>query len=646
MSIELPQQPVMALLSSEEASTGKQKRIKWLTWMSYLLPWWLLVPLGSWMMYHYASQWQIDQLRYAQQELVDRDTLVLDARLARVQQDVNLLAQMTASVLADPQLDESEQLSLLQRLFVDFSTAYPSYMQVRWIGTSGVERVRVDHTDNLRRIVAAEALQDKSSRYYVIEANRLAPGAVYYSPFDLNIEGGEIEKPYRPTLRVATKVVNADGGELGLALLNLDGSGLLERLRQSGKTMLLDADGYWLLSTDGHREWGFMFDDPEQRLAVVHPEVWRRIQQEQQGQFIDDSGMWTFSRVGPKLNGNSQVPVLYTLSHDEQPLFIQARLKQLYSGVGAAVLLCMTLLGAFLARSNLSLAAKAHELQQSNAALAMTLAQLRASQQELIRTEKLSSLGLMVAGVAHELNTPIGAAMLCVTALNDRVDELKRDYHNGNIKRSQLEEFIEYQEEGLTLAERNLKRSALLIQQFRQVAADRANADRQAFWLHELIADILALNHGQWKHYHHKLTTDIPSDIHMFSYPGPLGQVIQNLVHNALIHAFQEAERGEVHICARKLQNQVEVCVVDNGIGIKEQDHQRVFDPFYTTKRSSGGTGLGLHIVHHLTTEVLGGSVRISSGVNGIGTAMILLLPLEQIELKSSKEEAELATDR
>ncbi|QTE84729.1 hypothetical protein [Shewanella algae] len=96
MSIELPQQPVMALLSSEEASTGKQKRIKWLTWMSYLLPWWLLVPLGSWMMYHYASQWQIDQLRYAQQELVDRDTLVLDARLARVKQDVNLLAQMTA----------------------------------------------------------------------------------------------------------------------------------------------------------------------------------------------------------------------------------------------------------------------------------------------------------------------------------------------------------------------------------------------------------------------------------------------------------------------------------------------------------------------------------------------------------------------
>ncbi|BCV66707.1 sensor histidine kinase [Shewanella algae] len=644
MSIELPQQPVMALLSSEEASTGKQKRIKWLTWMSYLLPWWLLVPLGSWMMYHYASQWQIDQLRYAQQELVDRDTLVLDARLARVKQDVNLLAQMTASVLADPQLDENEQLSLLQRLFVDFSTAYPSYMQVRWIGTSGVERVRVDHTDNLRRVVAAEALQDKSSRYYVIEANRLAPGAVYYSPFDLNIEGGEIEKPYRPTLRVATKVMNADGGELGLALLNLDGSGLLERLRQSGKTMLLDAEGYWLLSTDGHREWGFMFDDPEQRLAVVHPEVWRRMQQEQQGQFIDDSGMWTFSRVGPKLNGNSQVPVLYTLSHDEQPLFIQARLKQLYSGVGAAVLLCMTLLGAFLARSNLSLAAKAHELQQSNAALAMTLAQLRASQQELIRTEKLSSLGLMVAGVAHELNTPIGAAMLCVTALNDRVDELKRDYHNGNIKRSQLEEFIEYQEEGLTLAERNLKRSALLIQQFRQVAADRANADRQAFWLHELIADILALNHGQWKHYHHKLITDIPSDIHMLSYPGPLGQVIQNLVHNALIHAFEEADRGEVHICARKLQNQVEVCVVDNGIGIKEQDHQRVFDPFYTTKRSSGGTGLGLHIVHHLTTEVLGGSVRISSGINGIGTSMILLLPLEQIELKSSKEEAELAT--
>ncbi|GAB1051688.1 MAG: hypothetical protein Sw1PiTSA_25930 [Shewanella algae] len=643
MSIELPEQAVMTPLISGEASSKSRKRNKWLTWVSYLLPWWLLVPLGSWLMYHYASQWQIDQVRYAQRELVDRDALVLDAQLTKVHQDVSLLSQMTASVLADPKLDESEQLSLLQRLFVDFSKAYPSYMQVRWIGTSGVERVRVDHTDNQRRVVANDALQDKSSRYYVIEANRLAPGAVYYSPFDLNIEGGEIEKPYRPTLRAATKVMDTNTSELGLALVNLDGSGLLERLRQSGKTMLLNAEGYWLLSTYGHREWGFMFGDPEQRLAVVHPKVWQRIQQTSQGQFIDETGMWTFSRVGPSLNNGSQVPMLYTLSHDEQPLLIQARLRQLYTGVGAVVLLCMTLLGAFLARSNLRLGDKAHELQQSNAALALTLAQLRASQQELVRTEKLSSLGLMVAGVAHELNTPIGAAMLCVTALNERVDELKRGYHSGNIKRSQLEEFIEYQAEGLTLAERNLKRSALLIQQFRQVASDRANADRQAFWLHELIADILALNHGQWKHSHHKLTTDIPSDIHMHSYPGPLGQVIQNLVHNALIHAFEEPDRGEVHICARKLKNKVEICVMDNGIGIKEQDSQRVFDPFYTTKRGSGGTGLGLHIVHHLTTEVLGGSVRVSSGVNGIGTSMILLLPLEQTAVKPAAKEADMA---
>ncbi|HCD14162.1 MAG TPA: hypothetical protein DEQ41_10540 [Shewanella sp.] len=637
MSIELPEQALMAPLNSEGVSSGRTRRNSWLTWVSYLLPWWLLVPLGSWLMYHYASQWQIDQVRYAQQELVDRDTLVLSATLTRVHQDVSLLSQMTASVLADNRLGETEQLELLQRLFVDFSSAYPSYMQVRWIGNSGVERVRVDYIDNQRRVVAADALQDKSSRYYVIEAKRLASGAVYYSPFDLNIEAGKIEIPYRPTLRAATKVMDSNGKALGLALLNLDGSGLLERLRQSGKTMLLNAEGYWLLSTLGHREWGFMFDAPEQRLAVIHPEVWRRIQEEPQGQFIDETGMWTFSRVAPILNGDSKVPMLYALSHDEQPLLIQARLQRLYAGVGAVVFLCMTLLGAFLARSNLRLEDKAHELQQSNAALAMTLAQLKTSQQELVRTEKLSSLGLMVAGVAHELNTPIGAAMLCVTALNDRLGELMRDYHNGTIKRSQLEEFIQYQEEGLTLAERNLKRSALLIQQFRQVAADRANADRQAFWLHELVTDILALNHGQWKHSHHKLTTDIPSDIHMHSYPGPLGQVLQNLVHNALIHAFEDTERGEIHICARKLQHKVEICVMDNGVGIEEQDCQRVFDPFYTTKRNSGGTGLGLHIVHHLTTEVLGGSVRISRGVNGIGTSMILLLPLEQVDGKSEK---------
>lgn len=176
MSIELPEQALMAPLNSEGVSSGRTRRNSWLTWVSYLLPWWLLVPLGSWLMYHYASQWQIDQVRYAQQELVDRDTLVLSATLTRVHQDVSLLSQMTASVLADNRLGETEQLELLQRLFVDFSSAYPSYMQVRWIGNSGVERVRVDYIDNQRRVVAADALQDKSSRYYVIEAKRLASG--------------------------------------------------------------------------------------------------------------------------------------------------------------------------------------------------------------------------------------------------------------------------------------------------------------------------------------------------------------------------------------------------------------------------------------------------------------------------------------
>ncbi|PPC78637.1 hypothetical protein C4K68_03770 [Pokkaliibacter plantistimulans] len=599
-------------------------------WLGYLLPWWIIIPLGTWLIYNNASSRELDQIRYTQRDLVAHDNRLVESYLTKVYQDVLLLAGSTASVL-----DSSTAApdALLASLFGDVGRAYPQYMQIRWLSNQGIEQVRVDRTGPQLKTITGQDLQNKDRRYYVQQGLKTEPGKVYVSPLDLNVEAGQIETPYRPTLRAVTKVVTASGETQGIAVLNLDASQLIAELRTSADAMLVDEQGYWLVGPDASKEWGFMFNDPSRRIQVEYPEVWQRIVTEQAGQFLDEHGLWTFARANPEQDlqiSADEIPELYTLSRVTTPLVLQRQLQLFYFCVGAAVLLIVTCLAGFLALSSRRLDSRAKELQHSNAQLTTTLGQLQASQDELVRTEKLSSLGLMVAGVAHELNTPIGAGMLCVTTLADRIRDFKQAFLAGGVKRSELEQLLQHQSEGLQMAEASLNRAATLIQQFRQVAADRANADIQSFSLQALVADILALTHGQWKHSGHQVVTDIPADIEMISYPGPLGQVIQNLLHNALVHAFTLGDTGTISISASVSADQsVDILVSDDGIGIAPEHIKRVFDPFYTTRRGAGGTGLGLHIVHHLTTEVLGGRVWIETGLHQRGTTMHLRFPLD-----------------
>lgn len=261
--------------------------------------------------------------------------------------------------------------------------------------------------------------------------------------------------------------------------------------------------------------------------------------------------------------------------------------------------------------------------------LSDALAQLTTAKDELVRSEKLSALGALVAGVAHELNTPIGNSLTVASTLEAHTQAFVDGISKG-LTRSRLENFVQTNLQGTEILVRSLQHAAELIASFKQVAVDQTSANRRSFDLRTTIAEILMTLGPTLRKSSHKVEHQIPPDILMTSYPGPLGQIITNLVHNALLHAFEGRDNGQITIVANTSSTTdgwVEITVRDNGAGIPAEHLGKVFDPFFTTKFGKGGSGLGLNIVYNLATTILGGRVRVESTL-GQGTCFVLELPL------------------
>ncbi len=260
--------------------------------------------------------------------------------------------------------------------------------------------------------------------------------------------------------------------------------------------------------------------------------------------------------------------------------------------------------------------------------LSETLAQLTAAQDELVRSEKLSALGALVAGVAHELNTPIGNSLTVASTLQDHVREFTRDMGTG-LTRSRLEAFVANTGQGASILMNGLRQAADLVASFKQVAVDQTSLNRRRFDLRDAVNEVLTTLGPGLRKTGHTVTNDIPAEIFMESYPGPLGQIITNLVNNAVLHAFEGRTAGRVTIDAVRMDDQrVQLTVRDDGIGIPTANLGRVFDPFFTTKLGRGGSGLGLNIVYNLVARSLGGKLEVSSTL-GQGTCFTFVLPLQ-----------------
>ena len=258
-----------------------------------------------------------------------------------------------------------------------------------------------------------------------------------------------------------------------------------------------------------------------------------------------------------------------------------------------------------------------------------TLSELRLAQRSLIEAEKLAALGGLVAGVAHEVNNPVGISLTVASSLARRCELFEKEIRDGTVRRSKFEEFIALNRDSAHLLVDNLLRAGELIQSFKQVAVDRSVTERRTFDLGEATSQIVASLRPVLKKTPMTLTVNCAEGLVMHSYPGPYGQVITNLFLNAVTHAFPDGRTGSVVIEARGLnKDAVEVTVADDGAGMTEEVRKHAFDPFFTTRRSEGGTGLGLHIIHTLVTQRLGGQLILESEP-GRGTVFRLILPRE-----------------
>ena len=264
--------------------------------------------------------------------------------------------------------------------------------------------------------------------------------------------------------------------------------------------------------------------------------------------------------------------------------------------------------------------------EQVNRELAAALENLSITQEELVRRDKLAALGALVAGIAHELNTPIGNGLVVATTMAERTRELQASFLDG-LRRSELGAYLAQASEADAIMLRNLQRAADLVSSFKQIAVDRASSQRRHFLLRQFVAELMLPLSTPLKAASLTLTQDVPEDLAMDSYPGPLGQVLGNLLENCLRHAFDGRSGGSIAVSARASDDGqgIVLSVADTGVGISADDLTHVFDPFFTTKLGSGGSGLGLHVAHNIVTGVLGGHIDASS--SPAGTTFTLLLP-------------------
>jgi signal transduction histidine kinase len=271
------------------------------------------------------------------------------------------------------------------------------------------------------------------------------------------------------------------------------------------------------------------------------------------------------------------------------------------------------------------------QLELANTELATALENLSFTQDELVRRDKLAALGALVAGVAHELNTPIGNSLVVASAMAERTGRLREVMHAG-LRRSMLAAYLDDAAQADALILRNLQRAADLVSSFKQIAVDRASSQRRRFCLSQFIEELILPLQVPYKNTGLVVERDIASGLVMDSYPGPLGQVLSSLFENCVLHGFGNGPGGTIAIRARQQDDgDIVLTVSDDGAGIPAANLGRIYDPFFTTKLGSGGSGLGLHIAHNIVTGVLGGRIDVSShvanGAGSSGTAFTLALP-------------------
>lgn len=268
------------------------------------------------------------------------------------------------------------------------------------------------------------------------------------------------------------------------------------------------------------------------------------------------------------------------------------------------------------------------QMEAAKLAAEQALADLTDLQESLIEAEKMASLGQLVAGIAHEINTPVGVGLTAASHLEQILDGFRKLAAAGRMRRADLNTFMAQVGEAGSLLVSNLNRAAGLIQSFKLVAVDQASSEKRGFDLKTYLDEIVLSLKPELKRSRHQITIECPDGLMMFSFPGPLSQVLTNFIMNSVIHAYEDGDAGWMHIAVTPddAADRVTIRYGDDGKGIPEENLSRVFEPFYTTRRGRGGSGLGLHATYNCVTQALRGRLSVASVV-GEGTTFTMVLP-------------------
>ena len=269
------------------------------------------------------------------------------------------------------------------------------------------------------------------------------------------------------------------------------------------------------------------------------------------------------------------------------------------------------------------------ELARANENLQTALESLRQAQGQLVMSEKLAALGGLVAGVAHEINTPVGVALSATSTMAEKNRILSELFATGEMKRSNLTEYLESTREGAQMSLLNLNRASDLIRSFKMVAADQVSESRRSFNVREYIGQVLLSLRPKLKKTPHRVEVECEEDLVIESYPGALSQILTNFIVNSLTHAYGEGQVGLIRIKIEKNDGMLTLTYSDDGCGIAPEMQDRIFEPFFTTARAKGSTGLGLHIVFNIVTSTLGGTITCCSAP-GQGTTFQVRMPVQR----------------
>ncbi|NKC19775.1 MULTISPECIES: sensor histidine kinase [Pseudoalteromonas] len=266
-------------------------------------------------------------------------------------------------------------------------------------------------------------------------------------------------------------------------------------------------------------------------------------------------------------------------------------------------------------------------LREANQELLNALERMHQYQNQIIENEKMASLGQMVAGVAHEVNTPIGLGITGSTLLRDKLSDIREAFQNKSLTSKQLERFVSDGIENLDLIYRNLNRAAELVSSFKRLAVSQDLEVNSKIDLSNLITEVVASMRADLAAKNPEVTIDCDTELAINSKAGPLQQVLEQLITNSLLHAFKDQINNTIFIAVRQSLDQLVIEYTDNGMGVPKAIKKRIFDPFVTTRRGEGGSGLGMHLVYNLVTQALGGSITLDEEFSQ-GAKFIITLPL------------------